>query len=129
MIRFATFAVLRAGLAATLITVTALPTMAGSGTFKGLSGHTTNGTVTVEERDGSYVVVLHGDFAFDGAPDPRIGFGNGGKFAKGTDFEPLKSNTGAQEYKVPAGIDAGQFSNVFVWCRKYSVPLGVAGLK
>ncbi|MEX0286160.1 MAG: DM13 domain-containing protein [Paracoccaceae bacterium] len=122
-------AALRSILTAAALSLAALPAMAGTGTFKGLSNHITTGGVTVEERDGGYVIVLHGDFSFDGAPDPRVGFGNGGKFVDGTDFEVLKSNSGEQVYKVPAGINASQFSDVFIWCRKFAVPLGVAALK
>jgi hypothetical protein len=40
----------------------------------------------------------------------------------------LRSNSGAQAYKVPEGIDPDAFDEVSIWCRKYSVPLGVAKL-
>ena len=57
-----------------------------------------------------------------------MGFGRDGKFVDPTDFEPLRQNTGAQVYKVPANIDPTQFNEVYIWCRKFSVPLGVATL-
>ncbi|NRB01728.1 MAG: DM13 domain-containing protein, partial [Rhodobacteraceae bacterium] len=63
---------------------------------------------------------------FDGAPDPRIALGAGGKFAQGTDFAELASNTGAQTYSVPANIDASQFTEVHIWCRRFSVGLAIA---
>jgi len=99
---------------------------AGSGSFSGASGHQTAGRVTVVQTDAGWEVRLNADFAFDGAPDPRVGFGNSGKFAANTDFAPLGSNTGAQVYQVPANIDPAGFDEVYIWCRKYSVPLGVA---
>ena len=71
---------------------------------------------------------LKDDFTFDGAPDPRVGFGASGKFVAATDFEPLRSNSGAQVYKVPANVDPTAYDEVYIWCRKYSVPLGVAKL-
>ena len=62
------------------------------------------------------------------APDPRVGFGNDGKFVDATDFEVLRANAGEQVYKVPADLDAASFDDVFIWCRKFAVPLGVAAL-
>ncbi|MDH3666008.1 MAG: DM13 domain-containing protein [Paracoccaceae bacterium] len=101
---------------------------AGSGSFTGASGHVTSGSVEVIQTGDGWEVHLKDDFAFDGAPDPRVGFGQGGKFAKGTDFEPLRQNAGAQVYKVPAEINPDDFDTVFIWCRKFSVPLGSAAL-
>lgn len=102
---------------------------AGSGTFSGASGHVTKGGVEVVKTAGGWEIRLQKSFWFDGAPDPRVGFGKGGKFTRATDFEPLRANTGAQVYKVPSGIDPAKFDTVVIWCRKYSVPLGFAKLK
>ncbi len=99
------------------------------GAFSGLSNHVTKGGVMVVKADGgTYEIHLSKDFFFDGAPDPRIGFGKDGKFVDLTDFEPLQKNEGAQTYIVPASIDASEFDTIFVWCRKFSVPLGSAAI-
>ena len=116
-----------------LATLLVLPTGAalagaGSGSSSGASGHQTSGRVEVVKTADGWEVRLLDDFVFDGAPDPRIGFGASGKFAADTDFEPLRSNDGAQVYKVPAGVDPADYDEVYIWCRKYSVPLGVAKL-
>ena len=100
----------------------------GSGTFTGASNHVTSGQVEVVSTATGWEVHLKDDFSLDGAPDPRVGFGSSGKFADATDFEPLRSKTGAQIYKVPAGIDPTAYDEVYIWCRQYSVPLGVAKL-
>lgn len=102
---------------------------AGSGTFKGLSNHITTGGVKVVQTDAGWEIHLKDDFTFDGAPDPRVGFGKDGKFVDPTDFEPLRKNAGGQVYKVPAEIDPTNFDEVYIWCRKFSVPLGVASIK
>ncbi|MEL6476170.1 MAG: DM13 domain-containing protein [Pseudomonadota bacterium] len=99
-----------------------------SGTFTGDSNHVTKGGVEVVKGDDGWEIVLKSDFWFDGAPDPRVGFGKGGKFVDPTDFEPLRQNAGEQVYKVPAEIDPAEFDTVFIWCRKFSVPLGHAAL-
>ena len=116
-----------------LATLIALPTGTaiageGMGSFTGLKGHTTTGQVAVVQTADGWEVRLQDDFTFDGAPDPRVGFGTAGKFAADTDFEPLRSNTGAQVYLVPAGVDPTAYDEIYIWCRKYSVPLGVAKL-
>lgn len=100
----------------------------GTGTFTGASGHATAGSVEVIRTASGWEIRLGGDFSFDGAPDPRVGFGSGGVFAPGTDFDRLRAQSGAQVYKVPEGIDPTGFDEVYVWCQRYSVPLGVAKL-
>lgn len=98
----------------------------GSGTFSGLSNHETRGGVDVVKTGAGWEIHLKDSFWFDGAPDPRVGFGRDGAFVDPTDFEPLRKDAGAQVYKVPAGINPEEFNEVYIWCRRFSVPLGVA---
>ena len=100
----------------------------GSGGFSGVNGHQAAGQVAVVKTADGWEVRLQDDFTFDGAPDPWVGFGTSGSFVPATDFHRLRSNTGAQVYKVPADIDAAAYDEVYIWCRRYSVPLGVAKL-
>ena len=93
------------------------------GKFEGASDHVTTGTAEV--ADGK--VNLLGDFTFDGAPDPKVALGRNGYDAS-TLMGNLKSNTGAQSYTIPAGIDASQYNEVWIWCERFNVPLGVARL-
>ncbi len=99
-----------------------------SGEFRGKSGHAASGGVSVLKTATGAVVVLGPDFKFDGAPDPKLGFGKNG-YVKSTQFSPLKSNSGEQSYDIPAAIDPADYTEVWVWCEKYSVPLGVATLQ
>lgn len=115
-----------AGLGLMLAASTALAGGAGTGSFKGLSNHVTKGNVEVVKTADGWEIHLKDSFWFDGAPDPRVGFGKNGKFVDPTDFEPLRKNAGMQVYKVPANIDPEDFDEVYIWCRKFSVPLGVA---
>lgn len=106
------------------ITLTATPSFAASrkGKFRGQSNHVTKGSVTVKGNK----ITLEGNFFFDGAPDPRIALGKGGRFSKGTDFAKLKKNKGKQTYTIPSRIDPDKHDTVVLWCRKFSVPLGFA---
>ena len=122
-----TVAVLAVVLAAP-VAASAQDQVLASGAFSGKSGHTASGGVRVVKTGSGVAVVLDPDFKFDGAPDPKLGFGKNG-YVKSTQFSPLKSNSGEQTYDLPAAIDPADYTEVWVWCEKYAVPLGVATLE
>jgi hypothetical protein len=98
-----------------------------TGSFVGASDHITTGGVTVTKNyDGTATVVLDANFSLDGAPDPRVGFGKDGEFVALSDLGALQNLTGAQTYIVPASINVDDFNEVYIWCLKFGVPLGVA---
>lgn len=98
-----------------------------SGSLTGANGHVTKGKVMVVEMNGGHVVKLGEGFSLDGAPDPKLAFGLDGKAP--VILSVLKSNTGAQTYEVPAGVDPANFNKFYIWCEKYSVSLGDTELK
>lgn len=98
-----------------------------SGSLAGANGHVTKGNVMVVEMNGGHVVKLGEGFSLDGAPDPKLAFGMDGKAP--VMLSVLKSNTGAQTYEVPAGIDPANFNKFYIWCEQYSVSLGDTELK
>ena len=101
----------------------------GQGTFVGKSNHITTGSVEIiKNSDGSHTVVLGSDFTFDGAPDPRVGFGSNGKYDKSTGMGLLQKLNGKQSYRVPAGVDPSKYNEVYIYCLRFNVPLGVAKL-
>ena len=123
----------KATIVAALLITAAVAAPAGaqtiaSGEFSGESGHKASGGVSVEQSAGGPVVVLGSDFRFDGAPDPKLGFGKGG-YDQSTKFSALKANSGAQTYKLPPSIDPADYDEVWLWCEQYAVPLGRATLK
>lgn len=99
-----------------------------TGKFAGASNHQTRGTVTVRSDAGATVVILSDDFFFDGAPDPKLAFGNHQTIDKATIFAPLARETGRQSYRLPAGVDPSGFSHLYLWCERFAVPLGKARL-
>jgi hypothetical protein len=124
---------MKTSMAIMMAALIALPTSGanageGSGSFTGVNGHKAGGVVEVVQTADGWELRLQSDFTFDGAPDPWVGFGAAGKFTPSTDFYRLRSNTGGQTYKVPADIDPTAYDEVYIWCRRYSVPLGVAKL-
>ena len=97
------------------------------GSFTGASNHVTSGRAEVVTEGGKTYVDLLDDFFFDGAPDPKVALGNNG-YDSNTLMGKLRKNTGSQRYEVPAGIDASQYNEVWIWCERFNVPLGVAKL-
>ena len=98
------------------------------GNFEGRSKHITSGDVSIVKTATGYELVLADNFFLDGAPDPVIGFGDNGKYNKSTTFTELGKKTGRQTYTLPTNFNPANFSQVFIWCEKFSVPLGVATL-
>lgn len=96
-----------------------------SGEFEGRSDHVTTGGVSILRTDGQTLLVLEAEFSLDGAPDPKIGFGKDG-FQSDTLISELNEKTGAQVYVIPAHIDIADFNEVYIWCEKFDIPLGVA---
>lgn len=116
-------------LAVALLAFAASPSFAASGSFKGAKGHTTTGSVTVTEQGGKLVIKLGSNFSLDGAPDPYVSLGNGSRPVKGGTAGVLRRNKGSGTYSVRATKITKAAREVVIWCRKYSVPLGVARLK
>ncbi len=100
------------------------------GTFTGASDHvTTGGVQIVRTSGGGAVVILEDDFSLDGAPDPRVGLGKDGSYVEASDLGALGELTGLQAFVVPASVNVDDFNEVYIWCKKFSVPLGVAALQ
>jgi len=104
--------------------------MVHTGTFTGENDHVTTGQVTVINSPDGWKIVLGDDFSLDGAPDPKVALGNDGVFDPATlHSDNLTSNTGAQEFLLPASVDGSKYNEVYIWCEKFSVSLGVAKVK
>lgn len=100
----------------------------GKGTFAGASGHKTSGTVSIVMASAGVEVRLGSNFSLDSAPDPWLGFGKNGKYDPASEIAILKSNSGAQVYRVAGPIDVSKYNEFYIWCRKFAVPLGIAKL-
>lgn len=102
-------------------------TVVKQGRFAGASGHDTSGAAAIVEQGGRHFVSLGTDFAFDGAPDPKMALGADG-YRADTLLGPLQSNDGAQSYPLPDALDPAEFNEVWLWCEEFDVPLGRAAL-
>ncbi|WP_371156070.1 DM13 domain-containing protein [Jannaschia sp. 2305UL9-9] len=107
--------------------LSAIPALAGGhgrlGSFSGAARYGISGT---GELAGNQVNLLD-DFRFGSAPDPKVALGRDG-YDPATLMGPLKSTSGASSYTVPAGIDPSQYNEIWIWCERFNVPLGMAKL-
>ena len=99
-----------------------------SAALRGVASHDATGTVAVRRRGAGWVVEFSGDYSVTRAPDPYVGFGSADRYARRTQFAKMRSTKGAQSYRVPAGIDPTAHGAVWVWCRRFDVPIAVAVL-
>lgn len=99
-----------------------------TGNFTGTNDHTVSGSFEIVKSDDGYTLTLSDDFELDGAPDPKIAFGKNG-YSKGTIFTKLNKLKGKQVYKLPASINPSDYNEVWIWCEKFDVGLGVAKVK
>lgn len=117
------------------ISMGATPAFAGEGrkgSLSGRKGYNVVGTVEVKKVGGKTIVALKDDYVFDpnkNPPDIKIGFGNGEKYSKGSKIhDALTVKSGAAEFEVPASINTDDFSELYIYCEKFTVILAVAPL-
>lgn len=99
-----------------------------SGSFRNAGGHKTSGSVKLVKDGNTWKVVMGANFRHDGAPAPRVAFGNG-KYVRGTIISKLRKNRGAQTYIVPKRLNVSKFTQIWIWCAKFNSPLGVASIR
>ena len=101
------------------------------GMLEGRSGHTAGGTVRLLRAAERWTLELGADFFLDGAPAPSVGFGDGAwrVETRFVELEKRRRLTGARRLAVPPALDPSAFTQVWLWCDRFDVPLGVAELR
>ena len=114
------------------------PAIAGaplaSGELGSLAHGTTGTAVLARATDGTVVLHLR-DLATSDGPDLRVWLSTAGPSAARSaddatylDLGPLRANRGSLTYALPADADPGEYRSVVIWCRRFSVAFGAAGL-
>lgn len=115
------------------------PSLAGgrvaSGRFVSLAHATSGSAVLARAGDGRVVLRLEGLSTSDG-PDVRVWLSTAGadrareaEDAAYLDAGELRANRGDLTYLLPEGTDPDRFASVVIWCRRFSVAFGAAGLE
>jgi hypothetical protein len=105
-----------------------------SGLFQSRS-HPTRGRAVVLTGGGGERVLRLEDFATDNGPDVNVYLSTAAPGAPAGDFRKdyvdlgdLKGNVGSQNYAIPAEVDLARYRTVVIWCVRFSVAFGTAGL-
>jgi len=97
-----------------------------SGNFSSLDGYSVEGEALVLGNGTSQRFLRFENFVSDNGPDLKVYLrAANGEFVSLGD---LTGNIGAQNYEIPADVDLSVFSNVEIWCERFSAGFGVAAL-
>jgi hypothetical protein len=109
-------------------------TVLATGNFRSLE-HGTSGKASILRRSDGSLLLRFDDLNTSNGPDLHVYLSQlpasddwhayGERFI---DLGKLKGNLGDQNYALPAGIDLSKFKSAVVWCKRFAVGFGVAGL-
>ena len=108
------------------------PVAVGSGGFYGID-HSAEGTATVYEQNGVFVLRFEDNTDIQNGPDlyvwvlPTEDYPDGGPIEY-IDLGKIKGNVGGQNYELPAEFDPAVHRTVLIWCLRFSVPFAAAPL-
>lgn len=106
------------------------PVLALRGFFSGFDRlHQGSGNVSVIEVGERYIIRFEENFEVSNGPDLYVGLGRDGKYIKGTEIAKLKGNIGSQNYDLPEDVDLGDYNEIWIWCKAFSVGFAKAELK
>jgi Electron transfer DM13 len=115
-------------------TTTAGTTTVASGSFRSLE-HTTIGQAIVLQLPDGRRVLRFENLDTSNGPDLRVILSSvpstAGDKEFGKDYVELgklKGNIGNQNYDIPPEVDLRRYSSAVVWCERFKVGFGVAGL-
>jgi hypothetical protein len=108
------------------------PTAVVDGQFFGID-HSAEGTATVYEQDGKYVLRFEDDTDIQNGPDLYVWVLEDDDYETGTparyiDLGKIKGNVGGQNYELPPEYDPDVHQFVLIWCLRFSAPFAAAPL-
>ncbi len=108
------------------------PVATSAGSFFGID-HRAEGTATIYESDGRYVLRFEDDTDIQNGPDLFVWLVasddyDGGDPGEYIDLGKLKGNVGGQNYELPAEYDPNVHQFVLIWCERFSTPFAGAPL-
>lgn len=116
----------------TTTTEPAGPVAIGTGSFYGID-HSAEGTATVYELDGDFVLRFEDDTDIQNGPDLWVWVlesdsYDGGDPGEFIELGKIKGNVGGQNYELPPEFDPDVHQFVLIWCKRFSVPFAASPL-
>ncbi len=103
-----------------------------TGTFSGNMGYSVAGTATLQQSGASLKLVLGSNFQSSNGPQLGVYLAktaSGGLNSQNSlKLANLLSNSGMQEYNVPAGVGLSDYDYVVIYCTPFNVRFGTAQL-
>lgn len=109
-------------------TAPAGPVDVSTGAFFGID-HSAEGTATIYEQDGRYVLRFEDDTDIQNGPDLYVWVTTGTDWydpGEHLDLGKLKGNVGGQNYELPPEFDPDIHRHVLIWCLRFTVPFAAA---
>lgn len=109
------------------------PVETSTGQFVGID-HSAEGTATVYQQDGQYVLRFEDDTNIQNGPDlyvwllPSTSY-EGGSPSEYIDLGLLKGTVGGQNYQLPVEFDPELHRTVLIWCLRFAVPFAASPLE
>ena len=98
------------------------------GMLTGTMDHHASGKVTLNKDMKGHTTLTLSDIKIDKVPDGYVFLTKDGDWRKGVELGMLKKFTGTVSFDLPMGVEAGDYDTVVIWCKKYKVEIGRAGL-
>jgi hypothetical protein len=108
------------------------PTAVVAGEFYGID-HSAEGSATIYEQDGRYILRFEDDTDIQNGPDlyvwvlPSDDY-DGGSPTEYLDLGKLKGNVGGQNYELPEDFDPDVHGSILIWCLRFGVPFAAVPL-
>ena len=99
-----------------------------AGQFSGTSRYDVSGEAIVLGNGTDQRFLRFENFESNNGPDLNVYLVNPDDPSDFIDLGDLKGNVGDQNYEIPAGIDLERYSQVSIWCVRFSVGFGSADL-
>lgn len=108
------------------------PVTVSDGAFFGID-HRAEGTATIYESEGRYVLRFEDDTDIQNGPDLFVWLVaaddyDGGDPGEYIDLGKLKGNIGGQNYELPPEYNPEVHEFVLIWCKRFSTPFAGAPL-
>jgi hypothetical protein len=108
------------------------PTAIATGGFFGID-HSAEGTATVYEQGGEYILRFEDDTDIQNGPDLYVWLLESDDYESGTpplyiDLGKIKGNVGGQNYELPPEYDPDVHQFVLIWCLRFATPFAAAPL-
>ena len=104
------------------------PVVEASGEFRGLGRYDVSGDAIVLGNGTGQRFLRFENFDSNNGPDLNVYLVNPDDPDDFVDLGDLKGNIGDQNYEIPPEVDLDRYSQVAIWCVRFSVGFGVADL-